>query len=70
MLLYDIRTDSCKRFKVNGAFKFTNYFAGNYPIAQCGHNKVVALVATFPDFKPRLIKYVKETNSITILDKF
>ena len=66
--LYDVRSDSCLSVKVQGAFEFYNW-AGSYPIAQCGHNKVVALVSD-ADGKPRLIQFVKLTNTITILDKF
>ena len=42
--LYHARTDSCQSFKVHGAFNLFNIYTGNYPIAQYGHNKVVALV--------------------------
>ena len=76
--LYDGRTDSCKSVNAHGAFTFINSNSGNYPIAQCGLNKVVALVShckpsTKTDlggFRPYFIQYVKETNTITILDKF
>ena len=66
LYLYGTKIDSCKSFRVHGAFKFRNYRSDNNSIAQCGHDKVVALVAN-SDFKPRLIQYKKETNTIKIL---
>lgn len=48
---------------------FMNLISGNNPIAKCDHNKVVALVND-RDGKPRFIQYVKETNTITVLNDF
>ena len=61
--IYDTRTDQCSSVAVTGSFFFYNFSRSNYPIAQCGHNKVVALV-TGPLLEPYFIKFVKETRSI------
>lgn len=69
--LFDTRTDSCSSVAVHGAFMFyNNKDTSNYPIAQCSHNKVVALVISQSDYKPRFIQYERQTNTISVLSMF
>ena len=67
--IYDTRSDSCTSVPVSGALELYNHSRDcNNSIVKIGHNKVVALVLT--GYKPTLIKYERETNSIIILKTF
>ena len=69
--LFDIRTDSCKSVVPTGEFDRLGFnFERNgfsYPVVQCGHNIVVALVKYVTWTKPRLIQYNGQTNAFKIL---
>ena len=78
--IYDTKTDKCFSVALNEGvdFNFDNNYSSNNSIAQYGPNKVVALVGdpgknydyTETQRKPRLINFVKETNTIKTIDDF